>query len=139
MLSDTHGKKKFFNLKTTLISIFLVVILLIYLFPNYIEVICLIPFTLLCFSNSKSSILAAVLLTVTWAVYLLFLGSPLYFIIGRYAWLSLFAPLYIILYMDIRKPSPHMINALTYLWDIPLLIWMRIMSNIGSRALQVSI
>jgi atypical dual specificity phosphatase len=81
-------------------------------------------------------VLNALILTVLWSIWTIFLTAPFYLLVGKYVVLSIYLPLALVM---AHKPAGHtswlFLAMETLLWDKPLILWANMISMLGSRAL----
>lgn len=99
----------------------------------------LIPFVLIATKGVDISIQSGLLLSTLWISYILLLMSPLFLVVGRFTVLSVYLPIIgVVFYKEPHEKASWIFLLLEYVfWDMPLLIWIRVMSSLGYRALQV--
>lgn len=139
--NEKTSKSKFFNTQRTALSIILFGLLMVLAIgKEYSLYICIVPFFLLCILKSRATYVCGAMLAIIYSSYLLLLTYPLQYIkwIGPlYSFIGLFSPLFVLLTMDKTNPSPLTLTLQTILWDIPQLLWARVMSFLHMRALEV--
>lgn len=122
-------------------AFFMTLVFLITLPDRYIF-ITILPFFVICLLFAKAlhiTLFNSFVLSLVWCPYLLVVSSFLYFIVGKYFILSIYAPFIII---ASRKPHDEIscvfLWSQTIFWDLPLMIWMNITHfAIGGRSMQV--
>ena len=99
----------------------------------------LIPFFLIATKGVDISIQSGLLLSVLWISYTLLLMFPLFYIVGRFTLLSVYLPIIgVVFYKEPHEKATWFFLVLEYVfWDVPLLLWIRLMSFLGYRALKV--
>lgn len=100
-----------------------------------------VPFILMITKGVDITITNGIILSALWILYLLVVLSPFSFLLGRYYILVVYLPMVLVVYF--KEPHAHATKLFlanqTVLWDIPLLVWIRIVSSFGGRALKVCI
>lgn len=95
----------------------------------------LLPMTYLIVVGMDTDSVSALILTVFWAVWMVTLCAPFYLLVGKFILLSVYIPLVLVFGHKPAAPvTPVYLFLLTWTWDKPLLIWVRIISTIGNRA-----
>ena len=130
------GRSRYFSVRTIAMLTIVCVGTLVFLFPDYAVIICLAPFTCLCLSMGKTSLLAGLTLIFLWSIWFAILFSPLYWLMGTRYLVVLYLPMLIPLgAVNYKSPSQFILWLQDMFWDMPLLMWMHTVSMFGGRAL----
>jgi hypothetical protein len=116
-----------------------------YLLPPYWNIVSLTPLYILFLRNEQNKTLevylSIALLMFLWQLCLCFCFAPLYYLLGKYAVLLGYSPIFFIA-SYYRQPSESVPKSVLIFqmiaWDSPLMLWMYIMSKFGRRVMKVS-
>lgn len=115
-----------------------IALLLLVLLPKTYSLVSVLPLYVLITKGVHISIANGIFLSTMWIVYILTLLFPLYWLLDRFILIFVYLPIAIVFYKDTETAPDQLFLILeTLFWDIPLLLWVQIISAIGGRALQV--
>ena len=99
--------------------LFIIAIILCYVHP----ILTLFPFFYICKKGHKSSVTSLIVITLIWTLWNGLLAFPMYFLIGKYFILGIYAPTAIIKasQIPILQSNSLFLISLYLLWDLPLL------------------
>lgn len=108
------------------------------LFPAAPSWLALLPFLVLTTKGVDLSLPSGIFLTIIWTIYTLAVTLPLYWVLGRFFVLLVYLPINAVVFAKApHDPASRLFLSLqTVFWDVPLLLWMRIVSLLGGRALR---
>jgi hypothetical protein len=134
-----HREEKSISTRTLSGVAFGLVVLYLVVAPSaWPSLFAVIPFVAMITKGIDVSLPNGILLSGGWIVYSLLMTSFLRSFLGRFHILVVYIPIGIVFYKKAHEPADALFSALMYLfWDVPLLVWMHLLSKLGQRGLQV--
>lgn len=98
-----------------------------------------LPFVAMIMKGVDLTVAHSLFLSGLLIIYIFCLMWPFYFVLGQYCSLLVYLPIGVVFYKEPHEPASLFFRIYEYIfWDVPLLLWIHILSWMGLRGLKVS-